>query len=873
MQTIDFRRGALLLCLLLCALMIPRQGMAQDDAEPVDTVAVLSQAGNRPYECCHTFIVTNRQPDSITISQFRIRLLDYNGEFIIGQAGAPVDWSIFLSRRSIEWISQTFEAEIDSGQSLTSFRFCVRDTGVYRIRWETYGPEGLLSFDTLSFACGSRDNCDDVFFSSLPSSERCGFDIDLLNQNGAGQRINDFHIQILTPGVTVDTAGSRTAPGWRVQSRAPQRIEYRATGDGLSTGQFATGFRLFTNGGPGQVRVVWWTTNFGDEICRDTITLGCGLTVSDTLYFRPSQSGDTCCKDLLLINTHFPRSQITTFRLAMSTPGARFLAGATVPQGWNLSLNAAGDTARITTSGPGLSPGDSLLVREVCVNNNRALVDSVRYFWQTLHEGVLSTNGLIQTYCRRKIIFCDSVSVRLDSSLTATSRCLSFRLENTNSRRDVVRKFTLRIDNPEVRRRIVSATPPPGWSLDRFTNDSVIFHRGSLESGFARDGFTFCLNLDTNAGDPLKVTWTTWSSEIAPICTDSLSLEVGLRVACDTVRITENDGSIDPLCCFDVIVRNTNSKGIPIDRVNLAVPRIDIFVDTATAETGSWRVTNSFPSVSINYAGDTIRSGDSARFTFCINASGVPERPFTFRVIARTYGRGAEICFDTLLVRCQGAEGECDSISLTAEPEAEIGCSAAWRVDNRHTPAGVIDNVQFTILAGDATFVSTDVSGTASDFDQVDLTPKQVIFRGGAIASGADAGDFRLNFSDTFNEDIIVEICTFEEDLELCCEVDTIRCVTTGVDEESGARALLHTLRPNPASDRLTIDYRMAAAGSVTLLLIDVDGAEVLRREEGLLGAGEKRISIETGSLPSGTYRYVLQAGKSRAVGRVMIVR
>ena len=864
--------GLLLLSLLLLSLA-PRSATAQEETGPVDTVTVLSQPGQRPYECCHTLIVTNRQPDSVPISQVRVRLLDYNGEFIPGQAGAPGDWSIFLNRRDIQWISQTFEAEIDSGESLTSFRFCVRDTGVYRIRWETHGPEGLMSFDTLTFVCGSRDNCDEVFFSPIPSSNRCGFDIDLLNQNGAQQKVNDFHLQILTTGVTFDTAGTRTASGWRIQSRDSRKVEWRATGEGLSTGQAAIGFRVFMNASSGPVRVVWWTTNFGDVICRDTVTISCGLTVSDTLWMRPALSGDTCCRDLLLINTHFPRSPISTFRLAMTTPNARFLAGAIVPTGWSISRNGAGDTLLVTTGGRGLEPGDSLLLREVCYNNDLAPTDSVRFFWQTLHEGILVTNGVAQAYCRRKIVFCDSVSVRLDSSLTATSRCLTFRLENANSRKDVVRKFTLRISNPGVRRRIVSATPPPGWSLDRFTNDSVIFHRGLLEPGFDQDGFTFCLNLDTNALDPLTVVWTTWQSEVAPICTDSLSLDVGLRIACDTLRVTENAGSIGPLCCFDVMVRNTNSKGIPIDRIVLGVPRVDIYVDTATAETGNWRVGNTFPSVSITYLGDTIRAGDSALFTFCINATGVSERPFSFDVIWRTFGRGAEICFDTMAVVCQGAEGECDSISLTEAPGLDEGCFAAYQVDNLHTPDGPIDNVQFEILGGGASFVSAEGVGTASAFNNVDLTPSRVIFRGGTIPAGEAAGDFRLNFSDGGNRDIILEICTFEGDQELCCRLDTIECRISGVDDAERLSTLVHRLTVNPVTERMSVDYTLQEPGRVSLLLFNVQGEEILRHDAGLLASGEHRLVVDTDGLPAGVYRYLLQGGPQGGSGQVTILR
>ena len=55
--------------------------------------------------------------------------------------------------------------------------------------------------------------------------------------------------------------------------------------------------------------------------------------------------------------------------------------------------------------------------------------------------------------------------------------------------------------------------------------------------------------------------------------------------------------------------------------------------------------------------------------------------------------------------------------------------------------------------------------------------------------------------------------------------------------------------------------------------VIDEDGTEVKRYEEGMVEAGEHQIVINGEELPSGIYFYVLQAGGERGTGRLVIVK
>lgn len=848
--------------------------------EPIDTVRVLEQGGFRPYECCYTFIVTNRHPSDVTISEFRVRIISGNekGVFIIGQGGSPIDWSIFLSPREVQWISQTFEAEIDSGESLTSFRACVRDTGVYRMVWETRGLDGILSQDTLVFVCSGRDNCDEAFFRPLPSIKRCGFDIDLLNENFDQKIINDFHLSVLSPGFTLDTVGMRIPRGWRLDRVTGTTISWRTTDSALSFGEFVENFRIFVNTGTSPVvQIAWWTTSFGDQVCRDSLFLRCGLTAPDTLYIgRTSVGADTCCRDFLLINSHVPRSPLKSFRIAGAAPNTHVMPPAGLPDGWSASLNQTNDTLVLTIDSL-LAPGDSVIFSGICFESNLSISDTARFMWRTEYDDLHVTEGTGLVPCFRRVVFCDSVSAIVDSSLVAEDRCITLNVANRNSRRDQITRVTARISNPGTPHRILRATPPAGWSVDQVTQDSVIFHRGVLEAGRNQDDFEFCVNIDTNALDPLTITWTTWANSLRPLCTDEIQVRVDSRRDCDSVVFLENGESIDPFCCFDVTFHNRNERGFPITAMQLRIPRIDLIFDTATTGSagGSWRVgTEVFPAISIDYVGDTLEFGDSATFSFCVNATAIQQRPASFQVVWRTFSSAGIVCFDTVTVVCEGSEGLCDTIAPTREPVADGGCVAYYRVANTHTPSSPINNVQFRIVSGDANFVSGEALGSAAGFSQVSLSPKTIIFRGSTIPPGASVEEFHLDFDASVDMNIVLEICTFEDDMELCCSFDTVECSFLGVeDEEDAENALSHSVIPNPFGDRTEFRYRMKRPGGVTLVLLDEEGREVRRYAEGMKEAGSHVLEIHAGELPSGVYFYILQAGAERGKGRVVVVR
>ncbi len=75
-------------------------------------------------------------------------------------------------------------------------------------------------------------------------------------------------------------------------------------------------------------------------------------------------------------------------------------------------------------------------------------------------------------------------------------------------------------------------------------------------------------------------------------------------------------------------------------------------------------------------------------------------------------------------------------------------------------------------------------------------------------------------------------------------------------------------------SDEIRITFAMKEGGNVRLWLADMNGNEVLRLMEGRrLEGGEHDVTFSTGSIPSGTYLCIVQAGENRASRLVRIVR
>ncbi|MEP7234195.1 MAG: ice-binding family protein [Ignavibacteriota bacterium] len=95
---------------------------------------------------------------------------------------------------------------------------------------------------------------------------------------------------------------------------------------------------------------------------------------------------------------------------------------------------------------------------------------------------------------------------------------------------------------------------------------------------------------------------------------------------------------------------------------------------------------------------------------------------------------------------------------------------------------------------------------------------------------------------------------------------------TAGVTSASSKDGYSISNYPNPAASQTTIRLTLPEAGDITLIVTNALGIEVSTIREHF-DAGSFNIPFNTATLVSGAYSYTLQAGETRLVGKINIVR
>ena len=103
----------------------------------------------------------------------------------------------------------------------------------------------------------------------------------------------------------------------------------------------------------------------------------------------------------------------------------------------------------------------------------------------------------------------------------------------------------------------------------------------------------------------------------------------------------------------------------------------------------------------------------------------------------------------------------------------------------------------------------------------------------------------------------------------------------TGVNNAGGqqlffspkATLIIVQASPNPASDALTLTFRTADDGDVTMSLSDVGGKPLREEQLSSLKAGEHTLRIPTSTLPSGSYLLTLRSATGKATQTLQVVR
>lgn len=860
----------------LFTMLLVLSGTALAESKDRDTVEIIQTPGGA-YVSCFDLFVTNRQTSKTPISEFRLRIITDGAVFVNGASGSPSQWTIFQGTSTATWRSNGAGFDIDSGETLSGFRICVRDTGVFRVVWETADIDSVISHDTLAFAT-RRGNCDEAFFRVIPSEDRCVVDIDLVAGNLLGLTVNDFHLHMITPGAFFQTSAQPVPQGW-IRTRARfDSISYAATTRPLTRNMFVERFRIELDApADSAIRIEWWSTNSGDPLCRDTAVIHCGLDRPDSVTRDLLSGGDTCCANLRLKNTHLPASPLDGFSLKVTTPNVRITNDSAAPRWTRSVLNAAGDSlAYIITNDPmnGLRSGDTALFRNLCFDNTTAATDTIRYTWRTFRSGVQVSSGTGFRICLRPLTGCDSVGV-VDSSFNETQSCISLVLSNRNSRGSSITRLVARISNPGTGRTIRSATAPSGWIVQRFAGDSIVWTGSPLLSGRSLQPFQFCLSNGDGTSNPVSIAWFT-SNAGGALCSGTIRVNTSARPACDSVSTVEF-GSANPSdCCYKVRLQNRNAGNRPISRVVMTMPSgQNIVFSSATAES-PWTVVGAPGPFEIQYRGLPIVPGSpTPELTFCIDASLVPNRPAAFNVIWRSYNGDTAVCSDTLRLMCTGnGEITCDTIPLISQRDSSgVGCTYGFRVVNTHLPLGTINGVRFRILSSSGLFGDAVATGDAAGWSTVDRQRQIVTFRGATLLPADSVETFSVRV-DSSAGPAIIEASTMIDDRVVCTSLHTVQCTASGVEltlMPTGFRLMEN--RPDPFTTVTEIGYELLRSADVSIIIRDERGAELRRMNRGREDAGAHALLLDMSAYPTGVYFYTLEAGGETMTRRMVVVR
>ncbi len=869
MPRFDRIAAVLFAFLFAITLITPCHAAAQTREDSVTVTHVSSD----PYVCCFNFIVYNGHADtSKRISEFRVDLVSGNARIIAGAgaAGSPIDWSVFIDGdlRGVSWFANTRDAELDSAESTGGFRICVRDTGVFRLAWTTRNIDSTLSTDTLTFVCTAND-CDEAFFHQVPSSEECVFDIDLAS-NTRNRTINRFGLEIVTPNVEFRPEGGRVPSGWRRSNPDSNQILYTTTSSGLTFGQFVQGFRVRIDGSADSTfRLVYRTFEFDQQLCFDTVTLHCrGLDTFD--FVSAVDTGGSCCHDLYFINRHVPGSTVDHIRLEVLTPEVTFSGPPTPPPGWML-VGSSSDTA-LFAAASSLASGDTAIIRGLCFDNSLASNDSIHFQIDVVGDDVRIERGTVGVSCQRPLVFCDSVTVDVDSTFPSPYRCITVNVSNTNSLGALIERVALHLSNPGTRRVILSSTPPAGFAVEASGPDSIVFSGGRIYPGETK-GFELCLGLgDTTTGDPLTIRWAT-STAAGALCSGSVEANLILDRTCDSVAWSEVTSASTDECCFEVRFLNRNDQSIAVQGLLFAVGRPDVIFSSAAAPDGWTLSTSDFPNAQIGFDGGPIASGGAqGGFSFCINTSQLPAaRPVTIPVVWRSFGPDGAICFDTVRLVCSGEiEQRCDTMLLLgATTIAPNTVQAQFRLRNQALPAAPVDTVRFTIVGGTGQFF--EASGPAG-WNLLRLDDSTVVFGGGALLSG-DSADFTIKATNVTDPPLVVTMSSVRAD-QTCSQTFNVNA-TSGVRQAGAAIGglSLGAASPNPTTGRIEIPFTLKNSADVSIVICDAVGRRQRRLTLGRLESGAHSTSVDLSGLPSGVYLYTLEVRGRSITRRVVLAR
>ncbi|MCS6809328.1 MAG: choice-of-anchor D domain-containing protein [Bacteroidota bacterium] len=315
---------------------------------------------------------------------------------------------------------------------------------------------------------------------------------------------------------------------------------------------------------------------------------------------------------------------------------------------------------------------------------------------------------------------------------------------------------------------------------------------------------------------------------------------------------------------LQLALRNTGTTSISITTLQLGGPDnvqfsiVSAFSPFTLAPGESRSLTLRFAPTSVGRAQGSviILYNNGTRATLRLFGTGVdvlPSPPCTLRLYDTVARPNDRICLSLAQV-CSAP------LELSTSVTVLVSFNATLLFPEAPTPLGIVaDGIRYIPL----TLNLRPVSSTAS-IQQLDVSRLQNIC-------------FTAMLGNTTSTRIALEVLqpvgaplqTTSSNLRLL----TSQAGGTHLFFSSPSPLRILTMQPNPASDRIIIQYTIATTGTMTLNILDVFGRTLRTQALSVTATGTQEVSLSLDNIPAGTYFVRLSTSTHSATQRFSIVR
>ncbi|HOJ02908.1 MAG TPA: hypothetical protein PK916_02790 [Bacteroidota bacterium] len=477
-----------------------------------------SAAAVKQQDCSALISVFNKHRPESNLDGVRISIVSTGAS--IQTVTPPSGWTIFSQSGLNLWLKRSSGvlAPNDSVKGI-AVTFKPSSTGLVRFAVCTMFQSNTVCCDTLSIQCDPPppSTCDSV--TTLRVGTDCTYNFGFVNKHVPAGAVNDFHLRMQSPGVSITSA---VAPdGWVIERQTATEIVFKDTVGVVAPGEARSGFLVGLRAGDFGSTVVyeWCTSLNGTILCCEFAAVSCEQlqTRCDSVTVTPS--AERCTYTVDLSNLHTPESDVNGFRIVLRNPLAVLLA-AQAPEGWSVTVSNDQSEVLFQRTDGVLATGEhaqGFQLSLVPPANSRI----IPLRWCTELNGQELCCDTLSVYCDNSPFTPDKIDVLVDPDRPC---CFELKLNNEHLPKSNLTALYLDILSNGVIQYQSTIQAPPQWTFT--TSSGSVNFRGTSDPipfGESRQGFTICYDNDASGEEEFLVRWSSVSDGLI-ISSDSLRL-------------------------------------------------------------------------------------------------------------------------------------------------------------------------------------------------------------------------------------------------------------------------------------------------------------------------------------------------------------